>query len=512
MSQVQDPPAGWTASYFKAVCVDVGSWTWGTVQGAFNEKASLSQIIVDAVIGMIPLVGDATAVRDLIAVVIGMVDDEEKRNSTWQWVFLIVLLFALIPVIGGVIKGAGRIILKIALEAEHLTPAMKIGHNADGANEIIDFLNRIGQKNAQKWMLALRIADHKTMLLEKFGYLMGTLDKTLAAAGSRLGDSFPSLTTRIKTLRGGIADVRKKGTEMIPIAVKELDQKLREIQAYIRSGGETASRVTLHEVATGQRVTTLTQERRLIEQGALPARSTRGGFRQNPANHRDPGEIAKYYTHVPGYPDMKYGGPDAKTGQFNSIAAFAGKMVNRQLNDGEQIFRFFGPARTTHGVPVDAASASGGWWGVGRAPRTAKEWREYAAVLDSFNGDGFYVTAKVKGYNGPKAVVGTVSEQFGNKIPGQYLPGGATQAFFFLEKSFADALRKMGEDFINGVDPGPVIDATTGLEFTFHKTGWIDANGIWGYSRDLGVPATQTARLASREKAAKDNNKVIIRP
>lgn len=82
MSGSHTPPAGWTMSHFKAVCADVGSWTWGTVQGAFNEKSSLSQIIVDAVIGMIPLVGDATAVRDLLAVSISMADSEENRNST----------------------------------------------------------------------------------------------------------------------------------------------------------------------------------------------------------------------------------------------------------------------------------------------------------------------------------------------------------------------------------------------------------------------------------------------
>ena len=42
--------------------MDASDWLWGTVQGAFNEKQSTSQIVVDAVIGMIPLVGDATAV------------------------------------------------------------------------------------------------------------------------------------------------------------------------------------------------------------------------------------------------------------------------------------------------------------------------------------------------------------------------------------------------------------------------------------------------------------------
>ncbi|OLH68232.1 hypothetical protein DXO200_11045, partial [Xanthomonas oryzae pv. oryzae] len=96
---------------------DVGSWAWGTAQGAFNEKASLSQILVDAVIGMIPLVGDVTAVRDIIAVVIRLIDDPDARESVWEWVLLVVLVFALIPVVGGGIKGVGRGLEHLAQDA-----------------------------------------------------------------------------------------------------------------------------------------------------------------------------------------------------------------------------------------------------------------------------------------------------------------------------------------------------------------------------------------------------------
>jgi hypothetical protein len=78
-SDTAQAPGGLTWSKFKSICADVGDWTWGTVQGAFNEKASFSQILVDAVIGMIPLVGDGTAVRDLIAVVMGLINDPKKR-------------------------------------------------------------------------------------------------------------------------------------------------------------------------------------------------------------------------------------------------------------------------------------------------------------------------------------------------------------------------------------------------------------------------------------------------
>ena len=40
----------------KRWALDTSDWIWGTAQGAFNEKQTTSQIIVDAVIGMIWLV------------------------------------------------------------------------------------------------------------------------------------------------------------------------------------------------------------------------------------------------------------------------------------------------------------------------------------------------------------------------------------------------------------------------------------------------------------------------
>ena len=102
---MSDAPGGLTLASFQSTALEVGDWIWGTAQGAFNEKATMSQIIVDAVIGMVPVVGDVTGVRDLIAVVIGLSMDPRKREDKAQWIMLVVLPLALIPVVGGVIKG-----------------------------------------------------------------------------------------------------------------------------------------------------------------------------------------------------------------------------------------------------------------------------------------------------------------------------------------------------------------------------------------------------------------------
>ena len=53
--------------------MEIGVGIWGTVQGTFNERQTTTQIIVDAAIGMIPLVGDVTAARDLLAVSIHLI-------------------------------------------------------------------------------------------------------------------------------------------------------------------------------------------------------------------------------------------------------------------------------------------------------------------------------------------------------------------------------------------------------------------------------------------------------
>ncbi|WP_406848303.1 hypothetical protein, partial [Xanthomonas citri] len=365
------------------------------MQGAFNVKASLSQILVDAVIGMIPLVGDVTAARDIIAVVIRLIDDPEARERVWEWVLLVVLVLALVPVMGGVIKGVGRILCKIFKEAAELRGAARAAHLLQGAKDIIAFLNRIGTRNAEAWLLRLKFADYQAQIMERFAALTNTLASVLRKAKARMGALMPEmLAQRIDGLIGGLGTLRTTAEQMIPKAIKELDQNLRELQAYVRSGGETTSRVTLHRVASGERVITRADEARLVEDGVLPVRSSRGGFKQNPALVKRPEQWEHLYKHEDGYPNLA--DPARAEGEFHqAVQAYSGKMINRRLHDGEYFFRAFGEEGVTHGLKIRESSAGGAWWGIGEAPKNAQEWRPPTAVLDEFNRNGFIVTGKV---------------------------------------------------------------------------------------------------------------------
>jgi hypothetical protein len=197
---------------------------------------------------------------------------------------------------------------------------------------------------------------------------------------------------------------------------------------------------------------------------------------------------------------------------YPSVAAYSGKMVNRPLKNGETVSRVFGPAGVTHGVSVGESSAGGVWWWLGEEPKTAKEWRPKSAVLDEWNRDGFIIVGKVKSGAGPKAVVGAISEQSGQKLAGQYIPGGAMQAFFILDDAAAKEINALGKKVIGSGKAETWVDAASGMEFEIKPTGWKDANGVWGYRQAPGTSSLQTTRLAAREIAAKKNNDVTVTP
>lgn len=484
-------------SGFKALALETGGWLWGTAQGCFNEKASLSQMIVDAVIGMIPVVGDVTAVRDLIAVSIGLIEDPKKRESKWEWALLVVLIFALIPVIGGVAKGVGRLVIDAAKSGKA---------SARVAMDIVHFLNRVGHGHAEKWLLKFRFADHQAAILGKLDAFADVVISTITKIKDKLGFFVPkSLESRLDQLKNGFTWLKAQGHKMIPDAIKELDQKLREIQAYVHSGGETTSRQAKHAVSTGEHVTTHADETRLLEDGPLPARSARNGWAQNPASTKpkELSNIKKYYQHEPGYPDLM-ARVDKEAGEYSYLAAYSGKVINRPLKPGEKVYRFFGPGGVTHGFSVDRSRPGGAWWGLGEPPKNAKQWRESAAVKDEWNRDGFVVVGTVSEHANIKSCVGTISEQYGKELPGQYLPGGGQQAYFDFSRAQSDQLQLVADEVMATGKPKKWKDSVSGLEFEVRPTGWTDANGVYGYSHMPGPATIQTAKLAARERASKE--------
>jgi hypothetical protein len=502
-------PGALEPSHFKQIATEVSGWLWGTVQGAWNEKQTVSQIIVDAVIGMIPLVGDATAVRDLMAVGTGLAESPEKRESKWQWVLLVVLLLALIPILGGVLKGVGRLIIRAAEDAmKESAKLVELG------KDLVALLNRLGHKDAVQWLKALDFGKYEAQLVERCKAFCDTVILAINRYALKFQKVLPqSFVSRMESMAHGFEQIKKAADKMIPQAVKDLNAYLLKIQAHLVTGGVPAmDRALVYEAQTGRRVVTYAEEARLVESGAKKGIIHAGKFPQNMA---DKASVSKVYEHEAGYPNLvgyssKADVADAEgkittVEYYSAIAAASGKIKNVDLGDeGAVLFRAFGPEGTTHGVEIGKSNPAGFWWGLGEAPKSAENWRQEYAVLDEFNRNGMVAILRIPrgGKVRVPACTSTVSEQFGKKLGGQYLEGGGKQAAidFSLATDLSDVSDKMQKLAKMG---GGKATLANGIIVEVRQSGWKGINGKVGYGTDVVPGAGVTERLGVTELQSK---------
>ncbi|AXO71478.1 TPA: hypothetical protein L9M97_002237 [Klebsiella variicola] len=499
--------SGISIAWFKETSLETGQWIWGTLQGAFNEKQTIGQIIVDAVIGMIPLVGDVTAVRDLIAVSIGMAKEPKKRESVTEWVFLVILLFALIPVIGGVIKGVGRLALRVTTKA---------AENVETLGDVIKFLNRVGEGDAVKWLNKLNVVEYQAQLIEKMSDFCNTMITAInqilkARVGRMLPEKWQAELLRV---RDGFAALQSLASRMIPQALKELDAKLRVLQALVYKG-------EIHTIATGTGRAEVRREAEayLIERPLreAPKQGTRFPSIHAEVLHED--RLRRKYSKE-GYPDLFSRKPEKSPAFGNSlvyanIASFSGEITAKNAREmaGSTIFRAFGN-------PTDLAPngswAAGGFWGYQKVPGKAEEWRQLSAVLDEWNGNGFLVVLHLPEdlatrMPGTNAWHGKIAEQFGQKRPDQYLQGGGEQVIINLDEELKKALNRVGEQVKASGQAASV--EINGVKAEFYPTHWKDVEGTFGYTRPEGIEppyATTTRELHDDELRSKVIDRTMI--
>jgi hypothetical protein len=235
----------------------------------------------------------------------------------------------------------------------------------------------------------------------------------------------------------------------------------------------------------------------ILLEGKAAKRTLKGGWAQNPKSSK---QIDEVYMHEPGFPDLRENATPLKNGAtvFDDVATYSGKIVNRKLEEGERIFRVFGPEGHTHGVFVKKSYASGrpggnSFWGLNDVPKNASDWRHGSAVLDEWNRDGFIVVGTVmKGHSIP-ACSGLIAEQTGKSIGVQYLKGGAKQAMIKLDVDVAKELSAAAE---KALQSGREVIEAGGVRWEIQATGWKDVNGEHGYPHHLaGQVAAQTVRL-----------------
>lgn len=496
---------------------NAGKWVWGTLQGGFNEKATIGQVLMDAVISCIPVVGDITAARDLVALTLSWAKDPEKMKDPLQWVYCTVLCASLVPVAGGVLKGVGRLVHRFLVlkHMKKLSTAAKAMKLERLASDIIALLNRLGVGHAEAWLTKFRFTDYAESMARGFQKLVGRMRMALGELRRSVFDTYeiflhPELENLVNPVVEKIKYFREilKKISKYPVAqfilkgAKKIDDTLKEVREFVINGFEKPQVRPMHEVRAGKPNVTYADEMRVLEgKGAL--QSTRGGYLAN-SSIDIPEDI---YVRKEGFPDLKgYARPSGTVVEYPDIANFSGKIVNREIESGEKIYRVFGVDGVTHGQKVKRNYPGGdpdfplSYWGVGEAPANAEAWRKQAAVLDEWNRDGFILEGRVlPGREEPlRACVGLAAEQFSKDISSQYLPGGVTQAMIEFSKDIKWELDAYFTKVI--VSKKTQRFELDGIEWELRMTGWNDANGIYGYSLEPSPVTTLiTSRLAADE-------------
>ena len=456
-----------TADEVEAIVVEVGEWLWGTVQGGFNEKQSISQIIVDAVIGMIPIVGDVTAARDLVAVILRMIEEPEKREDKLEWVTLVLLLFALIPVAGGAIKGVGKLVLKAA---ENGSDAAKV------MVEVVKVLNFAGHYgDAVKFFKALNFEAHTADILGQWRKLTQRLDDVSDVILKKWHALIPGgMITRIEQLQAGVRKLKEVGERMIPDALKELNAKLKAVQAHLYQG-------EWHEIGGAMKSATREAEAKLV------TTTTSGSPTKvwEVTNAPFPASTRANFEAVKGWPDLtKPPWTDPAKGGDWAIKSFSGEIKAVKLPKGTKIRR----------VVTSTSDTDGLFWTYA-LPKDGETWRKECAVLESWSGNGFFVELEVP-EGGLFVWEGKIASQMENDFTkptvGQFLPGGETQLlinFRMPEHAAAQKAAKalprkpthwVGHMGVNVPKTSVTVQHLGSYEVTPKRTGTAAATGARG--------------------------------
>ena len=305
---------------FKAAANDVGGWLWGTAKGGFNEKQSIGQIVTDAVISMFPIAGEVTAARDVVASGLRLAQYPEKRNEMLEWVALVLPLLAIVPLLGGALKGIGKLVLKA-------------GKNIDEDKKILEacvwLLNRIGEGNALKFVRELDFTRYAAPIKNGAKEGLKRVGDGIDFVQNKFGALIPEQARQHMTaLKAGLEKVATLIDKMVPQALKDLNNRLKYIQRLAYEG-------EWHLIpGTGKAITCET-EARLVHDALLGKEVWKLEGVKWPQNTED------MFVAKAGWPDMKADVPKItltngkKIEDHSLIAAFHGPIAARELAPGE---------------------------------------------------------------------------------------------------------------------------------------------------------------------------------
>jgi hypothetical protein len=279
------------------------SWVGGALKGEFGHQQTTGQIVFDATISMFPVLGEGTAARDTVAIIMNMADNRQDVEDRGAWIKLVLCLIAVVPIFGGVVKGVGKLVLRALEKSEDLTKL---------AEEVVLFVNRMCHGNAYEWLRKLDFTKYQGKVVDG---LTETLDRLSGACQyivRNMSDVLPAhVVAYLSSLPAKLQPIRNAANRMVPQALRDLNECLARVRGRMVEG-------TWADISVGSgKVTTREAE------GQMATAARDAGKAAHP-----PATLADFRP-VEGWTDLSKGDAhvkvDKKTKKFNyeTIASFS---------------------------------------------------------------------------------------------------------------------------------------------------------------------------------------------
>ena len=238
-----------------------GSWALGAIGGEFIDEPTFSQIGVDFVLSIIPVVDQVADARDLVAQVYHL-GFRGEYNRWLRWVSLVFTLIGLIPEVGSVIKSLSRAAIRgIRLLLRHIDEILQSAARLIRVD--LSDIGRLRRYVLDNWPRFRRFGiDVWNSILAQGERLIGRIPRIFAALR-------PLLTSRLATLRRVSPNWLTRAFEHVRGAVDNVLEHLRQRMGPRRESGEPFGR---RSVGAAERV------RRVLQRGGhtLTNRTIRG--------------------------------------------------------------------------------------------------------------------------------------------------------------------------------------------------------------------------------------------
>lgn len=407
---------------------DASNWTWGVIQGDFNEDMSVGQIITNAVVTAVPGVDQVADARDLVANSKALIWDK-RYNEIAVWVGVFACLIGLVPSLGSLAKGVIKLIWR----------------QASDMGKILIYINKALHKTGMRvngYRFVVKLANE---VVAQVGFVTKKFDAFLNIMADKIKLARHLVPEATKDALERIEHVRSLSRKMFPQIAKEIQQRILSAlgklasRAYSVLPGESLivrrmTKAFSHAGPYRSWQKSMKREgfnKKRLEVGAIDkddaAKKRLSGIIEQSETWRD--NVLKEIDVMLEDTKLPHKTKDVLEDMKNSAAGNPDRFLEKviQTFGKEPKLHTFKPGQKLYRVIKEDNGHKGPFWSFSPPPKSELEWRSRDAVRNDWNAGGAYIVAEVP--PPPVALVGEIGPQDLEVVRNKpkYLPGGGTQ-------------------------------------------------------------------------------------